>query len=110
MPALSFPWRRRAKASGKSAWKARLAPANPASRNFRVQHHGGHPPRGSFTLSTYSYGGVEYSQLDEPKICREGWDGVAVASGRLFPSSLATASEPAILRDFRVVQINVYPC
>ena len=67
------------------------------------------PPRGSFTLS-YSYGGVEYSQLDEPKICREGWDGVAVPSGGLFPSSLATASEPAILRDFRVVQINVYPC
>lgn len=67
------------------------------------------PPRGSFTLS-YSYGGVEYSQLENPRLHREGSANGTSPSGGLYPASLATASDPAILRDFRVVQINVHPC
>ncbi len=67
------------------------------------------PPRGSYTLS-YSYGGVEYTQLDAPKTYAEGSGDQAIPPGQPYPASLATASDPAVLRDFRVLQINVYPC
>ena len=67
------------------------------------------PPRGSYTLS-YSYGDVEYSSLDNPKASPDGSSNETAPPGQPYPASLASGSEPAILRDFRVVQINVYPC
>lgn len=68
------------------------------------------PAHGSYTL-TYSYGGVEYVSLTNPKtyVAEDQVDPGPSFAGNLFPAELAMGSEPAILRDFRVIQVNVYP-
>jgi len=63
------------------------------------------PPQGNYTLS-WSHGGVEY--IDAPEFFT--LDGEERDDALQQPSSLVLASEPAILRDFRVVQLSVNPC
>lgn len=68
------------------------------------------PPQGNYTLN-YTYDSVEYIALDNPKtyIPGEGEDLGPAFTGSVFPAAVAMGSEPAILRDFRVVQLSVYP-
>lgn len=63
------------------------------------------PPQGNYTLS-WSHGTVEY--IDVPEFFT--LDGGDQDGGLELPSSLVLASEPAVLRDFRVVQLSVNPC
>lgn len=64
------------------------------------------PPQGTYTLS-YTYENVSSQPLASPKVT-EGDQGSDLQSG-VYPQSLVQSSEPAILRDFRVIQISVYP-
>ncbi|MBW6514735.1 MAG: immune inhibitor A, partial [Candidatus Syntrophosphaera sp.] len=67
------------------------------------------PAQGSYTLN-YTYSGVEYIALDNPQIHVNDHDpGPGYSPDRLFPAEPVNGSDPAILRDFRVVQVNVYP-
>ena len=63
------------------------------------------PAQGNYTLS-WSHGNVEY--IDAPELFTQS--GGEQEGGLLQASSLVLGSEPAILRDFRVVQLSVHPC
>lgn len=70
------------------------------------------PPQGSFQLS-YTYGALELIPLANPQTYTTEdaaivADNNAPPTGR-YPAQIVTNSEPSILRDFRVVQVNVYP-
>ncbi len=65
------------------------------------------PPQGSYQLS-FSYSDVQVIPLANPKLAEGSEQYPAMTSG-MFPAQIAEASPPAVLRDFRVVQLNVYP-
>ncbi len=69
------------------------------------------PPQGDFNV-TYTYDSVEIIPLNNPKLYfpEEGALPVTIEAQNLFPENFVTFSEPAILRDFRVIQLNIYPC
>jgi hypothetical protein len=67
------------------------------------------PPQGNYSIS-YTYDNVDILPLDNPKACTEDGPVSGLAGGTVYPRQIVTGSDPAILRDFRVIQINVYPC
>jgi hypothetical protein len=68
------------------------------------------PPRGNYTLD-WTYSGVDYTALADPLVYipEDGSDTDLPAPTGVYPSTIVNGSEPAILRDFRVVRISVYP-
>ncbi|MGC9361646.1 MAG: C25 family cysteine peptidase, partial [Candidatus Syntrophosphaera sp.] len=68
------------------------------------------PPQGGYTLN-YTYSDVELIPLENPLLHQneDHGDPAELSPEGFFPAQVATDSEPAILRDFRVIQLNVYP-
>ena len=69
------------------------------------------PPQGNFNV-TFTYDSVDIIPLNNPKLyyTEEGPLPITIEAQNLFPENFVTFSEPAILRDFRVIQLNIYPC
>ncbi|MFO8144321.1 MAG: C25 family cysteine peptidase, partial [Candidatus Syntrophosphaera sp.] len=68
------------------------------------------PPQGGYTLNC-TYSDVEIIPMANPRIHVNDEDSAPanLSPEGFFPAEIATGSEPSILRDFRVIQVNVYP-
>ena len=70
------------------------------------------PPRGGVAFN-FTYGSVESVPLQNPMLYEQEdqliASGIFAGDDGIYPSQLVQVSEPAIIRDFRVVQINAYP-